>query len=175
LDLFRGAESLMRMDDRTWSRHANPWSVYTRIASSLPLFLAIWSIHWIGWWSVLPIGIISMWIFVNPRFFPAPSSAKSWAASGVLGERAFLNRKRVPIPHEHLVFAYLTSGLGGLFLLVTIWGIVSAAFWLALTSWLAVVVSKVWFVDRMAWLWQDVKDAHPVYQAWDDADWSKTF
>jgi len=25
---------------------------------------------------------------------------------------------------------------------------------------------KLWFVDRMVWLYQDMKDAHPDYAAW---------
>jgi uncharacterized membrane protein len=28
------------------------------------------------------------------------------------------------------------------------------------------VMPKVWFVDRMVWLYEDMKDAHPTYQSW---------
>ncbi|WP_299477708.1 DUF6653 family protein [uncultured Roseibium sp.] len=174
MDLFQGAESLMRMSAGTWARHANPWSVYTRLAASLPTFLAIWSIHWIGWLAILPIGFMAVWTFLNPRIFAAPANAESWAARGVLGERAFLNRKKIPIPPEHLLFGYLTTGCCGMFMIVVVWAFFASMFWWALTAWLGVVLSKVWFVDRMAWLWNDVKGSHPVYIAWANADWSKT-
>ena len=32
IDVYRFSERLMAMDDATWVRHANPWSVYTRFA-----------------------------------------------------------------------------------------------------------------------------------------------
>lgn len=42
-----------QMDDDTWARHANPWSVFTH-PSVLPLLIvAVWSRVWIRWWSVM--------------------------------------------------------------------------------------------------------------------------
>lgn len=29
-----------------------------------------------------------------------------------------------------------------------------------------VYLGKMWFVDRMAWLYEDMKNAHPEYAAW---------
>ena len=43
------------MDDDSWARHANPWSVWTRVPILPLLALAIWSRSWIGWWAVLPV------------------------------------------------------------------------------------------------------------------------
>ena len=43
----------MRMDDATWRRHANPWSVWT-CATVLPVIIfAVWSRVWIGRWRFL--------------------------------------------------------------------------------------------------------------------------
>ena len=57
-DPFRGAERLMGMDDRAWARHANLWSVWTRILTPLPMLaLSIWSRAWIGAWCVVPIAL----------------------------------------------------------------------------------------------------------------------
>ena len=42
--------------DGAWQRHANPWSVYTRIPGPAALVAAIWTYAWIGWWSLIPVG-----------------------------------------------------------------------------------------------------------------------
>ena len=93
LDPFDAVARLMAMDDMTWQRHANPWSAYTRIAI-LPLFaVAVWSRIWIGWWCLLPIALLTVWTWVNPRAFPPPATRDAWASRAVLGERLFLDRK----------------------------------------------------------------------------------
>ena len=54
---------LFRMDEKTRRRHANPWSVFSRF-SMIPLIsLAFWSRIWLGWWSLVPIIIITPLIF----------------------------------------------------------------------------------------------------------------
>ena len=46
---LRGARRLMAMDDAAWARHANPWSVWARVLTPLPMLSAsIWSRVWIG-------------------------------------------------------------------------------------------------------------------------------
>lgn len=34
-DIFAASEKIMRMDDATWVRHANPWSVYSRMTNAV--------------------------------------------------------------------------------------------------------------------------------------------
>lgn len=68
-----------RLDDAGWERHANPWSVHTRVAIWPFLVLALWSFHWIGANALIPLGAIVLWAFINPRVFPPPASTKSWA------------------------------------------------------------------------------------------------
>ena len=65
-----------------WRRHANPWSVYTRIPVPLLLTAAVWSRAWIGWWSLLPVAAVVVWTMVNPRVFPPPQSIDTWASRG---------------------------------------------------------------------------------------------
>ncbi|MEM1139761.1 MAG: DUF6653 family protein [Pseudomonadota bacterium] len=172
MDLFKGAERLMAMSDQSWARHANPLSAWSRLLSAPLFFLALWSPFWIGWWGAGPIAAMAVWTIANPRLFSPPSHTRSWATQGVLGERAFLNRTNVPIPEHHRRAALLTTGLSATFLVPVLAGFVLRDFWLALTAWHAVVLSKVWFVDRMVWLWRDVYATHPVYRAWNDADWT---
>lgn len=171
-DFFAWTERLMSMDDTVWARHANPLSVYSRIAGGTAVFLAVWSPYWLGWWGAVLIALAAMWIWLNPRLFPPPEDTKSWATRGVLGERVFLNRKKVPVPEAHRRVALIATGCAAAFLGLTILGLVKQEFWLAFTAWHASTVAKLWFCDRMVWLWDDMKAATPVYRAWDEARWN---
>lgn len=171
MDLFKGAEKLMGMSNSDWARHANPWSVYTRFAASVPMFFALWSVYWIGWWATLPIALMVLWTAVNPRFFKPPRSTSSWGARGVLGERAFLNREQIPIPREHHRFAIIATTFSTLFMGVALWGYIDKNFLAAFAGWHASVLAKAWFVDRTAWLWEDMKSKNEIYSAWNAAQW----
>ena len=59
-----------QMTDDVWARHANPWSVWTRYMALPLLIMAIWSRVWLGWGSLMPIAIVLLWIWLNPRVFP---------------------------------------------------------------------------------------------------------
>ena len=155
-DLFRAAERLMTMDEEAWRRHANPWSAYTRLAGSVPTFLALFSPHWIGWWSVLPIAVMAGWTWLNPRLFPAlaPDDPRwhGWAARGTMGERSFLARKTHPIPPAFVRAGWITTGCAILFMAPGVYGFVVGDFGLALGGFFGAVLAKIWFVDRMVWL-----------------------
>src|SRR5215213_2045253 len=103
----------MTVDERTatafglsgsgWERHANPWSVYTRIPIPSLLAAAIWSRTWTGRRSLRLVGAVCVWAVVNPRAFPPPRSLDHWASRGVLGESHWANREEVPVPPRHRV------------------------------------------------------------------------
>jgi len=38
--------------------------------------------------------------------------------------------------------------------------------WPALLGLVLVMICKLWFVDRMVWLYEDMKDQHPTYREW---------
>ena len=55
--------SAFGLDDEGWARHANPWSGWTRVITTLPLLVAaIWSRAWLGYWSLIAIGVALWWI-----------------------------------------------------------------------------------------------------------------
>lgn len=60
---------MQRMSDEMWRRHANPWSVWTRFAAIPAFILAAWSRVWLGWWSLIPIGLVVAWLFLNVIVF----------------------------------------------------------------------------------------------------------
>jgi hypothetical protein len=166
LDILKFAEKLMSMDDETWRRHSNPWSVYTRFTTLPLLSLSIWSREWFGAYSLVFIGLSLLWIWINPRLFRFPISTNNWASMGTFGERIYLNKANEVIPSHHLKICralQLLSALGlplfiyGLYFL-DIWAVILGNFWLT--------VFKAWFVDRMVWLYMDMKESNPVYQSW---------
>lgn len=157
---------LFRMDDATWARHANPWSVVTR-ATVLPMFIiAIWSRLWIGSWSLLLVAIAVGWTWLNPRLFSQPQSTDNWASKSVLGERVWLNRQTVPVPQHHRVFPNLLNGIAFVGILFVVWGLIKLAAWPTVFGLALTYVGKFWFLDRMVWLYSEMKDANRDYQSW---------
>lgn len=164
--LFHGMAALFRLDEEGWERHANPWSVWTRVATWPVLMFVLWSFHWFGWWSLLPLAVVAGWLALNPHAFPPPASTKSWASRAVLGERVYLLREIHPIPLEHVNAATLLSigsGVGALFMGAGLLTQEPATF---LVGGVVVLLCKLWFIDRMVWLYEDMRREVPEYQAW---------
>lgn len=157
---------LFRMDDETWARHANPWSVFTR-ASVLPLLIvAIWSRVWIGGWSLLPIAAALVWNWMNPRLFPKPQSTDNWASKSVLGERVWLNRNNIAIPQPHRVFPNFLNAIALVGVIFVIWGLVALKLWPVSLGLVLAYAGKFWFLDRMVWLYTEMQDADAEYRHW---------
>ncbi|MBW4707897.1 hypothetical protein KX928_08875 [Roseobacter sp. YSTF-M11] len=155
MDLFKATERMMTMDDRSWLRHANPLSGWTRMMTCLPLLvLAIWSRAWIGAWALVPVTLALVWIWANPRVFPPPRRLDNWMSKGVLGERVFLNHRHEIAPH-HRRAAVVLSGLSLPGAAIMVWGL--WVFWWegAVFGMILTALPKIWFVDRMVWVHDD--------------------
>ncbi len=166
MDLFGLAERGMTMNDEVWMRHANPLSVWTRFTCLPLIVVALWSRVWIGWWALVPLAIALWWTWVNPRAFPPPRSTDNWASKGTFGERVFLNRHAVPIPDHHRRWALILAGLSVVGNIPLVWGLWALDPVMTLLGIVLTVLPKVWFVDRMVWLYEDMKDTHPDYATW---------
>ncbi len=162
----KAALKLMSMSDEVWIRHANPWSVRTRILLFPLWFFALWSRVWIGWWAVAPVGVMAVLTWLNPRIFRPYTDDKSWSTRGVLGERIFTRRREVQIPREHLLTAHLLSGLAGISMIAAIFGFLFEDFRLALGGWLLAATFKLWFFHRMVRLYEVMCSEVPEYRAW---------
>lgn len=158
-DLLQRMEKMMGMDDAVWARHASPWSVWTRIPILPVLALAIWSRVWLGWWCLALIAALVVWIYFNPRVFPAPAHLNAWASKGVLGERVFLARKTKPIAQHHASWGILLSIVAGVGLIPLIYGLWALDVWLVVLGLTITVGAKLWFLDRMVWLLADTTEA----------------
>jgi hypothetical protein len=153
------------MDPDTWARHANPWSVWTRNTVLPLLILAFWSRAWIGLWALLPVAGALFWMWVNPRLFKKPESTDNWASKAVLGERVWLNRKTVPVPEHHRLAPGILSTISAIGFLFVIWGVFALELWPVLLGAVVIYLGKLWFLDRMVWLYEDMKDATAEYRS----------
>ena len=163
---MRGIARAFQMTDAVWERHANPWSCWTRVPV-LPLFcLAIWARVWIGWGCLVPVAGLILWTWWNPRAFPPPASTRSWASRAVMGERVWLNRGEVAIPSHHALWAMLLSMLPAIGIVPLVWGLYALEIWPLVFGLGMTIGPKMWFLDRMVWLYDDMARAHPPYAAW---------
>ena len=166
MDLFKASERLMAMDDAAWARHANPWSVWSRF-SCLPLLaLAMWSRAWIDWWALVPLALALLWTWYNPRAFGPPATTDTWASKGTFGERVFLNRKAIPVPGHHARATRCLTIVSAAGAAILVYGLVVLSAWATICGLVVTVGAKAWLVDRMVWLYEDMKDDAPEYAGW---------
>ena len=167
MDIFRFAERLMLMDDETWQRHAHPISVWSRVFLGLPLLvLAVWSRIWIGGWWLVALAAALAFVWVNPRMAPIPKHTDNWGSKAVFGERVWLNRKSVPIPAHHRVAPHVLTAVSASGIPFLVWGLYALEIWPTALGAALIYLGKMWFVDRMVWLYEDMKDARSEYAAW---------
>ncbi|MBL0886140.1 hypothetical protein HGK34_07615 [Myceligenerans sp. I2] len=139
------------MTDDTWKRHANPWSVWTRFAA-IPVFeLAVWSREWIGWWCLVGVGFVAVWLFwLNVRVF-GPAEPTSWAARGIYGEQLHVAGT---LSTDHLVVTRLlvAAGLVGFGLIA--WGLIALDLWPLASGTALLLMAQLWRIDRYGLLYQ---------------------
>jgi hypothetical protein len=158
--------TVFALDDETWLRHANPWSVLLRTTALPLLVVACWSRLWLGWYALVPLAVALLWTWYNPRIFPAPASFDHWASKAVFGERVWLNRDTIPVPAHHRTAPNILSAVSGTGMLFVFWGVLVFDLWPVLFGMALVYAGKLWFLDRMAWLYGDMKDATEEYRSW---------
>lgn len=145
------------MDEASWARHANPLSVWTRNTALPLLILAFWSRAWIGRWSLLAILAAILWTWLNARIFPPPHSTENWASKAVLGERIWMERRKTPVPLRHRVLPSVLSIVSAVGVIPVVWGVYSLSVWPVFLGAAMIYLSKLWFLDRMVWLYEDVR------------------
>ena len=152
----------------TWMRHANPRSVWSRFSCVSLLAIAVWSREWIGWYCLVPIAVTIVWTWINPRLFGVPASTKNWASKGVFGERIWSDRRTIQIPDQ---FASRVPSLANAFscigLPMLVYGLVALDFWLVVAGIVIIHGGKLWFIDRMVLLFEDMKQRDAGYASWE--------
>ncbi len=157
----------MAMRDDVWMRHANPISVWSRIPTIFLIILAFWSRAWIGIYFLIPVIIVLIWTWLNPRIFPKPKSTNNWASKAVFGERIFVYRTKenTKIPNHHITAAIITTCIAAVGGLILVYGLYALNPTATLTGTAIAFLGKMWFIDRMTWLFEDMKN-EPKYKDW---------
>ena len=159
MELDKSLSKLFLPDNDSWLKHANPWSVWSRFATLPFIVLSIWSRVWIGWYCLIPVSILMFWIWINPTLFSKPKDFSSWGAKAVLGERVFMNRKDTPIPDGHSKIITILNVLQSFSGMVLIYGLWSLDVGLTIHGTVYIYLTKMWFLDRMVWLYESSKSA----------------
>jgi hypothetical protein len=151
-----------------WMRHANPASVWTRFGV-LPLLAgSIWSRKWIGRRCLIPLALSSVWLVVNPLFFRPPRSTKNWASKAVFGERIWVEGDRSVLPDRfRSVVPTVASGYQLIGLAPLAYGLVALKATPTVAGVLIVQGGKLWYLDRMVLLFEEMKTRDTEYARWE--------
>lgn len=162
-----GRLRVLGMDSEVWKRHASGWSVWTRFATLPLLYLAIWSFSLTHWFNAMGLtASVLVWLWLNPRIFPAPRRFDRWHSRAVLGERVWLNRSAVPVPsgeNRKAIAFSVTTGLG---FAAGLWGALQPSVELMVTGMLVTYAGKLAFLAVMVRIYDLMRDAHPLYRSW---------
>ena len=146
--------SVFRMTDEVWTRHANPWSVWTRFGAIPLMILAIWSRVWLGRWCLVPIAAVIVWLWLNPRVFAPVENPTGWAAKGIYGEKLWLmDRPRVPAGYR-AVLRFLI-GVAGLGFAILAFGLIMLEVWPTVFGASLIVLGQLWRIDRLGLLFEE--------------------
>ena len=73
-----------RIKRKVFARHSNPWSAWTRWASTPLVFVPVWNRRW------SQAALVAAWMAVNPIVFPVPRHNRAWSTRAVLGEELWI-------------------------------------------------------------------------------------
>ena len=141
------------MKDKTWERHANPLSVFTRIISYPLVFIPLWFISDFindpySNWNIGVIGIIVIiWFTINPRIFKKPKNFDSYLSRGVLGEKLWTENRKIDN------FSTALTIIIAPFFLISLYTTYMQLFWETMFFASFPFVLKLWFIYRMVFLY----------------------
>lgn len=70
-----------------FARHCNPWSAWTRWASTPLTLVPVWTRRWSH------AVVIGLWMAINPFVFGKPADQRNWATRAMLGEEQWITRR----------------------------------------------------------------------------------
>src|SRR6185503_3965918 len=93
------------------------------------------------------------------RVFPAPRTLDRWASRSVLGETVWGRRSQTPVPQRHRVAPVVLSVISAAGVPFLVWGLIVLNPWITAFGLAVQMAGKMWFLDRMALLYDDVSSA----------------
>lgn len=73
-----------RVRRAVFARHANPWSAWTRWASTPLVLVPVWTRR------RSHAAAVAAWFALNPVVFPEPADNEAWASRAMLGEELWI-------------------------------------------------------------------------------------
>ena len=77
-------EDWRKVKRAVFARHSNPWSAWTRWASTPLMLVPVWRR------SGRDAALVGAWMAVNPVIFGRPAHDRAWATRAVLGEEQWI-------------------------------------------------------------------------------------
>jgi hypothetical protein len=168
MSLGKKVSGAFGLKDENWMRHSNPASVWTRFSVLPLLVVSIWSRKWIGRRFVVPLGLSTAWLFANPLLFKPPRSTKNWASKAVFGERIWVNSDRSDLPDQfNSVMPTVASAYQAVGLAPLAYGLSKLRLGPTVGGMLIVQGGKLWYLDRMVLLFDEMKTRKPEYARWE--------
>ncbi|MDA2809283.1 hypothetical protein O4J56_01415 [Nocardiopsis sp. RSe5-2] len=82
-----GTGVIARARRAVFARHCNPWSAWTRWATTPLILVPLWTRNWK---HAVAVGA---WFAVNPVLFPEPEDDSDWATRAMLGEELWITER----------------------------------------------------------------------------------
>ncbi|WP_322791084.1 DUF6653 family protein [Mycolicibacter longobardus] len=94
------AATVARIRRAVFARHSNPWSAWTRWATTPLILLPVWRRSWrdAAW--------VSTWFALNPVIFGEPADQSAWSTRAMLGEELWI----VARPRDIALLVNLAGG-----------------------------------------------------------------
>lgn len=141
-------------DQGAWKRHANPWSVWTRMAGLVPILAPVFFRETLGWWALAIIAPGIAWMWLNPRAFKPVHHPVRWAEKGIYGEKLWSAGKSTALArHKTAMRLLLLLAAAGAGLLV--YGMVVIEAWPTIFGVTLVLLSQLWQIDRFAAIYDE--------------------
>jgi Family of unknown function (DUF6653) len=129
------------LTEKTWKRHSNPWSVWTRTLTYPLVYLPFWNRSW------KQGAAVAAWFAANPVIFPAPKDDSSWATRSVLGEQLWTAKRRRDFPMA-------LNAASAVFFAGALLSAYRRRFWPMMFCAFPSLLLKLWFLDRMKFYYE---------------------
>ncbi|MFB9799041.1 DUF6653 family protein, partial [Streptomonospora salina] len=92
-----------RIRRTVFARHSNPWSAWTRWATTPLVLVPVWTRDW------RHAAAVAAWMAANTVLFPAPADDSAWSTRAMLGEEQWIT----DTPHDAALAVQTAGSAGG--------------------------------------------------------------